>query len=159
MAAELKLPGRHRANVARAISRFEPVVMLANDADLVAARTLCGPVIEVRRVAIDDGWFRDNGPTFALDGLGSLLGIDWDFNGWGGRFPSVNDRMAAAAILDQEVSSGSLRRWYWKVDPSMSMGKARSSLPRSASLIPIAIRSWTARRSKGICGIFSASRR
>ena len=58
------------ANVARVISRFEPVVMLANDADLVAARTLCGPAIEVRRVAIDDGWFRDNGPTFVLDGRG-----------------------------------------------------------------------------------------
>jgi agmatine deiminase len=90
------------ANVARAISRFEPVVMLANDADLVAARTLCGPAIEVRRVAIDDGWLRDNGPTFVLDGLGSLLGIDWDFNGWGGRFPYTRDRLSAAAILEQE---------------------------------------------------------
>ena len=91
------------ANVARAISRFEPVVMLANDADLVAARTLCGAAIEVRRVAIDDGWFRDNGPTFVLDGLGSLLGIDWDFNGWGGRFPCTRDRMTAASILNQEM--------------------------------------------------------
>jgi agmatine deiminase len=90
------------ANVARAISLFEPVVMLANDADLVAARTLCGPAIEVRRIPIDDGWFRDNGPTFVLDGLGSLLGIDWDFNGWGGRSPYTRDRLAAAAILDQE---------------------------------------------------------
>jgi agmatine deiminase len=90
------------ANVARAISRFEPVVMLANDADLVTARTLCGPQVEVRRAAIDDGWFRDSGPSFVIDGLGSLLGVDWDFNGWGGRFPFVNDRAAAAAILDQE---------------------------------------------------------
>ena len=90
------------ANVARAIARFEPVVMLANDADLVAARTLCGPQIEVRRVTIDDGWFRDSGPTFVLDGRGSRLGIDWDFNGWGGRFPFVNDRLAAAEILKQE---------------------------------------------------------
>jgi agmatine deiminase len=91
------------ANVARAISQFEPVVMLANDADLAGARCLCGPAIEVRRVAIDDGWFRDNGPTFVLDGYGSLLGIDWDFNGWGGRFPYVNDRLTAQAILDQEA--------------------------------------------------------
>jgi agmatine deiminase len=90
------------ANVARAIARFEPVVMLANDADLVAARTLCGPIIEVRRVAIDDGWLRDNGPTFVLDGLGSLMGIDWDFNGWGRRFPYTRDRLTAGAILDQE---------------------------------------------------------
>ena len=62
------------ANVARAIARFEPVVMLANEADLVPARTLCGPAVEVRPVPIDDGWFRDNGPTFAIDGRGALLG-------------------------------------------------------------------------------------
>jgi len=29
--------------------------------------------------------------TFVIDGRGSLLGIDWDFNGWGGRFPCTND--------------------------------------------------------------------
>jgi agmatine deiminase len=90
------------ANVARTISRFEPVVMLANEADLVMARTLCGPAVEVRPVPIDDGWFRDNGPTFVIDGRGSLLGIDWDFNGWGGRVPFTNDRMAATEILEQE---------------------------------------------------------
>ena len=63
------------SNVARAIARFEPVVMLANEADLASARTLCGPTIEVRPVPIDDGWFRDNGPTFVIDGRGGLLGV------------------------------------------------------------------------------------
>ena len=90
------------ASVARAISRFEPVIMLANDADLVAARTLCGPAIEVRRVAIDDGWLRDNGPTFVLDGLRLAHGRRLGFQRLGGRFPYTHDRMTAAAILDQE---------------------------------------------------------
>ena len=80
------------ANVARAISRFEPVVMLANEEDLVIARTLCGPRVEVRPVPIDDGWFRDNGPTFVIDGRGALLGVNWQFNGWGGRAPCIKDR-------------------------------------------------------------------
>ena len=90
------------SNVARAIARFEPVVMLANEADLSSARTLCGPAIEVRPVPIDDGWFRDNGPTFVIDGRGGLLGVDWRFNGWGGRIPHARDELAASVILDQE---------------------------------------------------------
>ena len=91
------------ANVARAISRFEPVVMLANEEDLVMARTLCGPRVEVRPVPIDDGWFRDNGPTFVIDGRGALLGVNWQFNGWGGRAPCIKDQAAAAVILEQET--------------------------------------------------------
>ena len=90
------------ANVARAIARFEPVVMLANEADLVPARTLCGPAVEVRPVPIDDGWFRDNGPTFAIDGRGALLGVHWRFNGWGGRMPCAKDQLAASVVLEQE---------------------------------------------------------
>ncbi|MFI4891456.1 MAG: agmatine deiminase family protein [Steroidobacterales bacterium] len=90
------------SNVARAISRFEPVVMLANEVDLAVARTLCGPAVEVRPVPIDDGWFRDNGPTFAFDGQDAVLGIDWGFNGWGGRSPYQKDKLAASVVLDQE---------------------------------------------------------
>ncbi len=100
--------GRHaastvaHANVARAIAQFEPVVMLANAADVPLARSLCGPGIEVRPLPIDDGWFRDSGPTFVIDGAAGLLGIDWEFNGWGGRTPHDHDRRAAAAVLAQE---------------------------------------------------------
>lgn len=90
------------ANVARAISRFEPVVMLANELDVAVARTLCGPTIEVRPVPIDDGWFRDNGPTFLTNGRGALLGVDWGFNGWGGRSPCIKDALAASVVLEQE---------------------------------------------------------
>ncbi len=100
--------GRHEAasaahaGVARAIAQFEPVVMLANAADVPLARRLCGPGIDVRALPIDDGWFRDSGPTFVIDGSDGMLGIDWDFNGWGGRTPHENDRRAAAAVLEQE---------------------------------------------------------
>jgi agmatine deiminase len=90
------------ANVARAVSRFEPVVMLANEADWVTARALCGAAVEVRPVPIDNGWFRDTGPSFVIDGLGTLLGVNWRFNGWGGRSPCTNDQLAAAEILAQE---------------------------------------------------------
>jgi agmatine deiminase len=93
------------ANVARAISQFEPVVMLANEEDAALARTLCGPAVEVRAAPIDDGWFRDSGPTFVVggpkDGAG-LAGIDWDFNGWGGRAPTARDSKIASHVLARE---------------------------------------------------------
>ena len=90
------------AIVARAIASFVPFVLLENVADLFLARTLCGPAIEVRPVPIDDGWFRDNGPTFAIDGRGGLLGVNWQFNGWGGRMPCAKDQLAASVVLEQE---------------------------------------------------------
>jgi agmatine deiminase len=90
------------ARVAATIARYEPVVMLAPPADCAAARALCGPAVEVRPLMVDDGWFRDSGPTFVVDGLGGKLGVDWDFNGWGGRTPCANDRLAARAVLAQE---------------------------------------------------------
>lgn len=88
--------------IAQAIAQFEPVVMLINERDQPHARALCGADVELRVVPIDDGWFRDSGPTFVIDGQGGLLGIDWQFNGWGGRTPCENDRLAAARVLQQQ---------------------------------------------------------
>lgn len=90
------------AEVARAIARFEPVVMLANLPDVAQAQAMCGPDVQVRRVALDDGWFRDNGPTFVIDGRGGIAGVNWDFNGWGGRAPCALDRRAASVVLAEE---------------------------------------------------------
>ncbi len=93
---------RAQANVAKTIARFEPVVMLVDARDLAQARELCGPGVEARELPIDDGWFRDNGPTFAIDGRGGRIGIHWQFNGWGGRNPVEKDRLAAGRVLAQE---------------------------------------------------------
>jgi len=75
-------------------------------------------------VTIDDGWFRDSGPTFVLDGHGSRLGIDWDFNGWGGRFPSSTTAWPPPRFSNRSASSASRHRWYWKVVRFMSTAKA-----------------------------------
>ena len=91
-----------QARVAQAIAQFEPVVMLANAADVPQARALCGPGIEVRALPIDDGWLRDSGPSFVIDGSSGVLGIDWQFNGWGGRTPFDQDCRVAARLLEQE---------------------------------------------------------
>lgn len=77
---------RDIAKVAYAISRYEPVVMLARYGQAADARYLCGSGayygIDVIEIANDDLWIRDFGPTFVV-GPGAIAGVDTNFNGWG----------------------------------------------------------------------------
>ena len=58
--APLSLKAAHReakkcyAEVAKAISRFEPVYMLTNKTDLEETQVMCGPGVEVVESEIDD---------------------------------------------------------------------------------------------------------
>jgi agmatine deiminase len=56
--------------------------------------------IDVHLIRTDDVWVRDNGPIFVVDGQGNLAATDWDFNGWGERFPFEVDRTVPAKIAD-----------------------------------------------------------
>ncbi|MFF2605085.1 agmatine deiminase family protein [Arthrobacter koreensis] len=69
--------------VARTIARFEPVTVLADPADLDAAREYLGDGIKVLAADLDDAWLRDSGPTFVHTAEGSVAAVDWIFNGWG----------------------------------------------------------------------------
>ncbi|MER7765113.1 agmatine deiminase family protein [Streptomyces sp. NPDC097619] len=98
---------RDIAEVAHAISRFEPVVVLARPSQAAEARYQCGRgasyAIEVLEIPNDDLWIRDFGPTF-LVGPGTVAGLDTNFNGWGKagttfEQPYANDAAAAASLL------------------------------------------------------------
>jgi len=56
--------------------------------------------IDLRIVPTDDVWTRDNGPIFVVDGEGNLAVTDWNFNGWGERYPYKVDRTVPARIAD-----------------------------------------------------------
>jgi len=84
------------AEVANAIARFEPVTMLAAPRTAERAAALCGPGVEVVEQAIDDSWFRDNGPIYVLDDAGDRVATDWRFNSWGEKFLPYADDAAAA---------------------------------------------------------------
>ncbi len=90
--------------VARSISQFEPVTMIANEADVAAARALCGGGINVEPAPIDDGWLRDNGPSFVINPDGRLAGVSWGFNGWGCKagIPFERDQAVSRLILERE---------------------------------------------------------
>ncbi|WP_327088899.1 agmatine deiminase family protein [Nonomuraea sp. NBC_01738] len=89
------------AGIARAIGDFEPVVLLANPGDVKAAQRACGSQVEVVPIPVDDLWMRDIGPTFVLDGK-QLAGVDFNFNGWGGKQEHGRDKNVAREILAME---------------------------------------------------------
>ena len=88
---------RAHAAVARTISGYEPVTMIARPQDVEEARVACGGEIEVVGIAIDDSWVRDTGPIYVRDG-DERLALDWTFNGWGNKFTPYDDdaRLASA---------------------------------------------------------------
>ncbi len=104
------------AEVAQAISRFEPVTMLVSKSQFDTAREALAAEIRVIEMASDDAWVRDTGPTFVVnDQTGEVRGVDWRFNAWGGLvdglyFPWDDDDAVAKKICDIE------RKDYYSLD-------------------------------------------
>jgi agmatine deiminase len=71
------------ANVANAISAFEPLTMLAPPHDAANARSLCDDNVTVLPVELDDSWTRDNGPNFVKNDAGEIAASVFHFNAWG----------------------------------------------------------------------------
>lgn len=94
-------------NVAKAISRFEPVTILASAAQYANARNRLPAEIRVVEASSNDAWVRDCGPTFVINDKGDIRAVDWEFNAWGGLvdglyFPWDQDNMVARKICEME---------------------------------------------------------
>lgn len=86
---------REFASLVDAIARHEPVDLLAADEESAAdARgRLTSGEIRIHAVPHQDLWLRDSGPIFVTRGDQVAL-VDWDFNGWGGKYPaSLDDKI------------------------------------------------------------------
>jgi agmatine deiminase len=93
---------RDYAQIARAIAGHEPVLMLARAQDVGEAADLCGPGVEILACSLDDSWVRDTGPLFVRDGSGAMAGVDFAFNGWGGKYePYDADASLARRLLEK----------------------------------------------------------
>jgi agmatine deiminase len=98
---------RAYAQVAHAISGFEPVTLAARPADVAEARLATGGRVDVIEAALDDSWARDFGPTFLTASNGRLGGVEWVFNAWGRKYhPYTNDAKFARRVLE---STGAAR--------------------------------------------------
>lgn len=86
--------------VASAIAQFEPVWMGVAAASYPIARAQLPPSIELIELDYNDAWMRDNGPTFVINDVGEVRGIDWDFNAWGGLYQDwkADDRLASQVL-------------------------------------------------------------
>lgn len=86
------------ARIAQAIAHFEPVRMLVNEEDYNLAARLCGSKVELLVQPIDDLWMRDTGAVFVRKPGGALAGVDFNFNGWGGKQEHQDDAQVAAFV-------------------------------------------------------------
>lgn len=97
------------AEIAAAISRFEPVRINAPGTDHAAITAACNRAKAVpERVELfdhphNDVWCRDHGPIFVKNpNTGEVAITDWVFNAWGGKFPpwdldnAIPSRIAAS---------------------------------------------------------------
>ncbi|MBQ8138827.1 MAG: agmatine deiminase [Lachnospiraceae bacterium] len=84
------------------ISSSERIYVIVSDASEEAARKMLldEPPCEIAAIEnrkniklvnidTDDAWARDTAPTFVRDASGSVRGINWKFNAWGGDFDGL----------------------------------------------------------------------
>lgn len=96
------------AAVAAAVSRFEPVSMVVDPAEVERARRMLPGEITLIEAPVDEFWMRDHGPTFVVDDErpGVLGGVDWIFNGWGAPdWAQWQDSAAHARLIAAEVGA------------------------------------------------------
>ncbi|KAF9111338.1 hypothetical protein BGX30_007632, partial [Mortierella sp. GBA39] len=88
------------ARVAKTISQFEPVQMLTPPSHVNQAKAMLGSdQIVIVPMPVDDLWARDTLPLFLSDDK-ELVGVKYNFNGWGGKQYHKNDGRVASSVLD-----------------------------------------------------------
>src|SRR5262249_45783325 len=87
------------AALVRAIARDETVELLvADEESAVDARArLDGCAVRQHLVPHQDLWLRDSGPIFVRRDAELAL-VDWDFNGWGNKYPAQLDDQIPAHV-------------------------------------------------------------
>lgn len=92
---------RASVSIARAISQFEPVRMIADPSVADQARKMVPDRVDVVSLAQDDLWFRDTGPLFLRHPNGDVMATNLIFNNWGNKYPlGDGDRDIARALAN-----------------------------------------------------------
>lgn len=89
------------ADIANAISDFEPVTMLASSGNHALARRLLSDAVELWDVPTEDLWCRDAGPIFVVNGQGKRAVRHIQFNGWGNKQVHAHDGQIAERVAER----------------------------------------------------------
>jgi agmatine deiminase len=97
------------AGWARLIAESTPVrILAAGDAAKQSAALLGGASnVDIVDIATNDCWIRDYGPSFVVNLVdGSIHGINWKFNSWGGKYPpwDLDDEVAPKLCTAADIS-------------------------------------------------------
>ncbi len=87
------------ADVANKLSEYEPVLMVVDPKERRHAKKILNRDIEVVEFPVNDGWSRDSGPMFVVNGKGDRRVAGFTFNGWGAKFPPYKDDALLKARL------------------------------------------------------------
>ncbi len=89
------------AAVARAVARFEPVLMVCIPGSAGEVRSACGEGVTPIELPINDSWTRDNGPVFVQNLSHETAIVRFGFNAWGNRWhPHDSDALLPVRIAD-----------------------------------------------------------
>lgn len=77
----------------------QQITLLARtEADLAIASSLAAATVDVRHLPFGDIWLRDTGPLGIVTADGTRALVDFDFNGWGGKYLMPGDEDIGARI-------------------------------------------------------------
>jgi len=91
------------AEVANRLSEYEPVLMVVPPGEKKLAAELLAKDIELVELPVNDGWSRDSGPMFLVNGKGERRVAGFTFNGWGAKFPPYQDDALLKARLCEHL--------------------------------------------------------
>ena len=89
------------ADIANAISDFEPVIVLAASEHHDRARRILSSVVELWDIPTEDLWCRDSGPLFAITAEGKRVVSHIRFNGWGRKQVHRHDGAVTEAVAER----------------------------------------------------------
>ena len=87
------------ADVANQLAEYEPVLMVVDPKERRHANRLLSDEVEPVEFPVNDGWSRDSGPMFVVNGKGQRRVAGFTFNGWGAKFPPYDDDALLKARL------------------------------------------------------------
>lgn len=93
------------ADIANGLAEFEHVLMVVRPEDRKLAKQILSSEIELVEFPVNDGWSRDSGPMFLVDGKGGRRVAGFTFNGWGAKFPPYKDDALLKARLCKHLDT------------------------------------------------------